>query len=299
MIIDRKTTVFNSGCDAIVNTVNCRGVMGAGLALEFRLRYPEMFEQYKMDCKKGLVRIGELRKYESDGAMIINFPTKDHWREPSEISHIEKGLDYLVEHYKEWGISSIAIPPLGCSNGGLDFNIVGPIIHDKLKDLDIEVVICVDPGFPEGKEKEMVDGYCSSDLVFVCDYLEIGGKQKNAIVKNGQIKRFFNILGINDVGTSTYEKLFCLYYSNNYKQLPSIEEMMTVQFKQSELPSIIEELGIKGKEKSILIDNQKKINHFYELNDIVKSSTYRKLFVYFISKRDVRTSKQSSILGAW
>ena len=213
MITERKVSVFNSGCEALINTVNCKGVMGAGLALEFRMRYPELFEQYQSDCRNRKVKIGEIRKYDIDGTVILNFPTKYDWRYPSQLSYVEKGLDYFLKHYKEWGVSTVAMPPLGCSNGQLDINVVKKIIHDKLANVDIEVVICEDPGYPEGKEKEMLDKLKASSIGSLSKLLKLNKKQKEALEKNlGRINRFYELFYVDGIGEKSYEKLFRFCY---------------------------------------------------------------------------------------
>ncbi|MDY4581101.1 MAG: macro domain-containing protein [Candidatus Methanarcanum hacksteinii] len=129
MIKEEKITVFNSNCDAIVNTVNCRGVMGAGLALEFKLRYPDMFEQYVEDCSNGSVKIGELKTYDAENVLIVNFPTKDHWREPSELWYIEKGLDYLVKLVKQKQIPTGTELPSPNDNISVPIGLVKTVEH--------------------------------------------------------------------------------------------------------------------------------------------------------------------------
>jgi len=214
-------TVFNSKCEGLVNTVNCIGVMGAGLALEFALRYPGIEEKYEDDCKKRKVRIGTILTYKTDDVLIINFPTKFHWKNPSKIEWIASGLDYLKEHYKEWNIKSIAIPPLGCNNGGLDFtNQVKPLIEKKLKDIEIDVCICTDPGYPEGIEKEMVDAYNESDKEALCDSLKIKGNARAGIISSKKIARFFSIKSIENVGITTYKKIFEYFYN---KKVPLLK----------------------------------------------------------------------------
>lgn len=136
--------IFQSKTDAIVNTVNCKGVMGKGLALQFKKRYPQMFEKYKKKCDKGEIKIGILDIYKAeDGKLIINFPTKYDWRNKSRIEYIEAGLKYFVEHYKEWGIKSVAFPQLGCGEGGLKWEIVKKIMEQYLEKLDIKVEIYI------------------------------------------------------------------------------------------------------------------------------------------------------------
>lgn len=134
--------IFESKCSTIVNTVNCVGVMGKGIALEFKKRYPEMFEEYVQKCNYGDVKPGVPYVYQNnDGTSILNFPTKNHWRSPSRLSYVIDGLNWFVENYKKYNIDSIAFPPLGCGNGGLSWDIVGPVMYQKLKQLPIDVEI--------------------------------------------------------------------------------------------------------------------------------------------------------------
>lgn len=142
--------MFSSKAQTLVNTVNCVGIMGKGVAQEFKNRFPAMFDDYKRRCDAKAVRLGEPYLYQGQsGARIINFPTKDHWRSPSKLSDIERGLDYFVEHIQEWGVQSVALPPLGCGNGGLDWSEVGPLIYQKLHKLPIEVELYAPFGTPK------------------------------------------------------------------------------------------------------------------------------------------------------
>lgn len=134
--------LFESKCNTIVNAVNCVGVMGKGIALEFKKQYPAMFRDYANKCSLGEVKPGTPYVYEdASGVKILNFPTKDHWRSPSRLSYVVDGLDWFTEHYQEYRIESIAFPALGCGNGGLAWDVVGPIMYQKLKDLPIEIEI--------------------------------------------------------------------------------------------------------------------------------------------------------------
>jgi O-acetyl-ADP-ribose deacetylase (regulator of RNase III) len=132
--------------EALVNTVNCAGVMGKGIALQFKRRYPEMFKAYEKACKRGEVTIGKMFVVETgqlDGPRyIINFPTKKHWRAPSQLSYIDAGLADLVQVLQELKISSVAVPPLGVGNGGLDWTDVEPRLTSAFKELpDVRAVI--------------------------------------------------------------------------------------------------------------------------------------------------------------
>jgi O-acetyl-ADP-ribose deacetylase (regulator of RNase III) len=125
--------IFDSGCMALVNPVNCQGVMGKGLAKEFKKRFPHNFKVYKIGCSSGYVRTGKVFPCSDNQQIIINFPTKDDWRKPSEYEYIEKGLKDLVETLKDLPfITSIAIPPLGCGLGGLDWDKVLALIETEL-----------------------------------------------------------------------------------------------------------------------------------------------------------------------
>jgi O-acetyl-ADP-ribose deacetylase (regulator of RNase III)/uncharacterized protein YwgA len=142
--------LFESKAQTLVNTVNCVGVMGKGVALEFKKRFPSMFEDYMRRCESGEVKLGVPYLYKDlTGTRIINFPTKDHWRSPSRLQDIERGLDFLRQHAEEWRITSLAMPPLGCGNGGLEWADVGPLIYRKLHDLPIDVEVYAPYGTPK------------------------------------------------------------------------------------------------------------------------------------------------------
>lgn len=129
--------LFDSTAQTIVNPVNTVGVMGAGLALQFKEMYPDMFSSYVGHCKSGALAIGKLYLYRADHEWILNFPTKQDWRQPSRIEWIEAGLKKFVETYERQGITSIAFPKLGCGNGGLDWRDVGPLMERHLDKLTI------------------------------------------------------------------------------------------------------------------------------------------------------------------
>ena len=105
--------ILKSDAYALINTVNCEGFMGKGLAYQFKLRYPEMNNEYIRKCKAHELTPGTLHCYKTDDKLIINFPTKDKWREKSKISFITSGLDALIKAINDYHIDSIAIPPLG------------------------------------------------------------------------------------------------------------------------------------------------------------------------------------------
>ncbi|SEL57733.1 O-acetyl-ADP-ribose deacetylase (regulator of RNase III), contains Macro domain [Bosea lupini] len=154
-----RTNLFDSPAQTLVNTVNTVGVMGKGIALQFRERYPKMFLAYREICKSGTLDVGKLHLWKDNDHWILNFPTKTTWKNPSKIEYITSGLDTFVESYKDMGISSISFPPLGCGNGNLDWLEVKPIMERYLSKLDIQVYVHdkqVTRGFvPEHREKHV------------------------------------------------------------------------------------------------------------------------------------------------
>ncbi|MCT7599786.1 macro domain-containing protein [Aliarcobacter butzleri] len=134
--------LFTSNAKVLVNTVNTVGVMGKGIAADFKKIYPKMFEEYKALCENGKLNIGELFLYKTSNKWVLNFPTKKHWKSPSTVEYIEKGLQKLIEQATKLQLTDIAMPKLGCGNGGLDWEKqVKPIVEKYLKKSPINVSI--------------------------------------------------------------------------------------------------------------------------------------------------------------
>ena len=154
-MIEYKTgDIFREDTEALVNTVNCVGIMGRGIALQFKRIFPENFKAYAAKCKRAEIRPGHMYVFETGETVnpryIINFPTKRHWRGKSRIGDIGSGLASLAEEIRARGIRSIAIPPLGSGLGGLDWSKVRTRMNAALKDLgDVRVVIFEPGGGPE------------------------------------------------------------------------------------------------------------------------------------------------------
>lgn len=143
--------ILESGAEALVNTVNTVGVMGKGVALRFKQRFPENYRFYREACKRGEVVPGKMLVFRTgylQPRYIINFPTKRHWRQKSRIEDIVAGLQDLVQQVRQLGISSIAIPALGCGHGGLEWEEVRPLIENafaRLPEVQVEVYEPVAP----------------------------------------------------------------------------------------------------------------------------------------------------------
>ena len=132
--------LLRAEAEALVNAVNCAGVMGRGVALQFKRAFPANFTAYAAACRRGEVRVGRMFTFETrlpaNPRLIINFPTKRHWRERSRLADIDAGLQALVDEVIARGITSIALPALGCGLGGLDWSAVRPRVEAALAGLD-------------------------------------------------------------------------------------------------------------------------------------------------------------------
>jgi O-acetyl-ADP-ribose deacetylase (regulator of RNase III) len=153
MLREEEGNLLDADADALINTVNTVGVMGKGIALQFKQAYPGNFQAYEAACRHGEVRLGKMFTYETGllgkPRLIINFPTKGHWRARSRLSDIKAGLVDLRQVIGERAIESIAVPPLGCGNGGLDWFDVRPLIQAALGDLPgVRVLVYPPHGAP-------------------------------------------------------------------------------------------------------------------------------------------------------
>jgi O-acetyl-ADP-ribose deacetylase (regulator of RNase III) len=149
--------ILHADVEALVNTVNCVGIMGRGIALQFRKAFPRNYDAYKALCDKGQVQLGKMFVYDlnrlENPRFIINFPTKLHWKGKSQLADIERGLRTLVEEIKKREIRSVAIPPLGCGLGGLNWADVRPMIEKAFAGLsEVKAVVYEPTGAPAPEE---------------------------------------------------------------------------------------------------------------------------------------------------
>ena len=141
MLKFHRTSLMVSRSQTLVNTVNTVGVMGKGLAADFKAQYPEMFDEYRRLCSHEKIHPGKSFLWKGKGKWVLNFATKKHWRQPSKIEYLEDGLREFREKYEDWGIREVAFPRLGCGNGGLSWDDVKPVMLEYLVDLPIAVYI--------------------------------------------------------------------------------------------------------------------------------------------------------------
>ncbi len=148
MIEFRNDDLFQSECEALINPVNCVGVMGGGLAKIFKNKYPDMYKDYRQYCKEGKLRPGGLHIYvdvDESPEYIINFPTKDNWLEDSKIEYVIDGLKSLKRIIKDLNIKSIGIPAIGSGLGNLNYEDVKPLLEQFAIDLPDVKVVCYEP----------------------------------------------------------------------------------------------------------------------------------------------------------
>ena len=136
-----QTNIFESPAQTLVNTVNTGGVMGKGIAKEFKLRYPQMYREYRQYCDLRELEIGALHVWRGSQKWVLNFPTKTTWKLPSKTNYIERGLQTFQQYYMRLGIKSISFPPLGCGNGNLNWDEIKPLMSKYLSNLDIPIWI--------------------------------------------------------------------------------------------------------------------------------------------------------------
>ena len=206
--------IFTSKCQTLVNTVNCVGVMGAGIALECRLRYPEMYEKYIQLCEAGKIDVGLLWIYKTTDRWILNFPTKKHWKYPSKTEYLHAGLDKFAKTYAEKNIESIAFPLLGADKGGLSQDVSLSIMRSYLDKLEIGIEIYrYDPYAKDDLYSKTKEWLLSQDIDHI---LKSTGLRNDYVAKVLEAMKSPNIVQLNQlgrvkgIGVKTLEKLFQL-----------------------------------------------------------------------------------------
>ena len=210
-------SVFNSPAEVITNTVNCEGVMGAGLALEVSLRHPELDLDYQERCQQNRVEIGRPYLFPVQGCAyrgVLNFPTKKSWRFPSQLSWIEQGLAYVAANHAraQPPIRSLALPQLGCDKGGLDWAKVSALVERQLGPLpDLQVYLCLDTAPAQGVEAAMLQAF-RADQVAQSLPPCLKGSALRALLAAEVPNRFRQLATITGVGKQSYQRLFQHYF---------------------------------------------------------------------------------------
>lgn len=219
-----KGNIFNSEAQTIVNTVNCIGVMGKGIAFVYKLRYPDMFDLYKNHCKENRITPGVLWLFKGvkNAPWVLNFPTKVHWKYPSKIEYLELGLAKFVSTYREQGIESIAFPLLGAHNGGLKKDEVIYVMQKYLSKCDIPIEIYeYDYNATDNLYEAFSQKWCSSD--FTALKLQTGMRRDkieliNSAITQSKVHSMIQLIELPGVGIKTMERCFDFVMTQDNQQ---------------------------------------------------------------------------------
>ena len=285
MSIEYKTgDMFEEATEAIVNTVNCVGVMGKGVALEFKRRWPENFRAYKRLCDARDLAPGQVFVFENKDILtpdrhryLVNFPTKQHWRTQSRMEYIDSGLDDLVHWIRERGVKSVALPPLGCGNGGLDWSEVRPLIEQKLAPLaDVRFVVFApipeaEPPEQEAIPTDLTEARATMMVVFAELEKFFGGHLTRLSAQ--KLAYFMQVMGV-DFGLHFVKEQFGPYsetLSMAFKSMEAkryitgySEEEGTVVVTQATLAASDEFLKAQGIDVSPIVNNLSLLIEGYE-----------------------------------
>lgn len=222
-IVEIRGNIFDSSCQTIVNTVNCVGVMGKGIAFEYRHRFPEMFKSYARLCENKQLHPGLLQLWTKSTPWILNFPTKNHWKYPSKIQYIESGLSKFAETYYARGITSIAFPELGTSSGGLKWAEVSNLMYkhlEPLNNLDIEIYH-FDPNAKDTFFDTLFQKVHRFDLSDYKNYLNIPAQQSRIIrnaIESNKINTMLELQNLPGVGDKTFDKIYTFVNAEKVSQ---------------------------------------------------------------------------------
>lgn len=219
-----KGNIFSSKTQTIVNTVNCVGIMGKGIALVFKLRYPEMFIEYQKLCEAKKIKIGHVWLYKENGLRwVLNFPTKFHWKYDSKAIYLEKGLQNFVDIYKASGITSISFPLLGAHNGGLEPQFVKDLMTKYLSKCDIPIEIYE---YDPSAEDDLYNDFKNKFLSLNFEEIKIATKLRKdkfqlivECLNNPETRSMITLLNKEGLGEGTMQKCFNFVIKNSNNQL--------------------------------------------------------------------------------
>ncbi|MFN0135198.1 MAG: macro domain-containing protein [Phycisphaerae bacterium] len=214
-LVEYRGNLFASRVQCLVNTVNCVGVMGKGVALEFRRRFPEMFEEYARICAAGQLRPGQILPYRKSSPWVLNFAVKGDWKFPSRLEWVEKCLTSFAANYRSLGVKSVAMPWLGAMNGGLDWPTVHRMIRaslDPLVDIEIELVE-FDPAAPDPAFDRLVAATRSESRAEFASRTGIVPRAARGVVAaiETNVPSFARLAEMDGLGEKTIEALYARF----------------------------------------------------------------------------------------
>jgi len=227
--------IFETSFQTIVNTVNCVGVMGKGIAFEFKNRFPEMYENYVKLCKQGSVKPGLLDLWRNSQPWILNFPTKFDWKYPSKIEYIELGLKKFAEIYSKQGITSIAFPDLGTSSGGLKWEDVKILMYrylEPLPNLDVEIYH-FDPNAKDSLFDKLIQKIHRFELNDYKEHLGLQTRQAKLLMNIIQSKTIHSMLElqkIDGIGEKSFKKIYTFVQQDTTKRIVTTKERQPTLF---------------------------------------------------------------------
>ncbi len=224
--VDLAGNIFSSGAEAIVITVNCEGVMGAGIALDAKNRWPEIYNTYSEKCKLNEFHIGDIMWTHSESKRVALFPSKRLWRAPSKLSYLEDGLDTLRTDIIRRSIKSIALPHLGCSNGGLIWSDVKPLVMEKLSGIDgLKIELWkFDQNFIDQDFQKFRETFLSLNPTGASSWVNFSKKTENfvrEVLGNSELTNFVQLAAVKGVGNKTLEKIYRAALTKTYPVIQS------------------------------------------------------------------------------
>lgn len=232
-IVEIRGNIFETSCQTIVNTVNCVGIMGKGIAFEFRNRYPDMYQSYVQVCERNQLKPGLLHLWTKSTPWVLNFPTKNHWKFPSKIEYIVSGLRKFASVYSERSITSIAFPELGASSGRLSWKQVRPLMYEYLQslpNLDVEIYH-FDPSAKDTFFDTLYQKIHRFDIVDYKTYLGLPSKQARILRDAIQCKSIHSMLELQKlggIGEKSFEKIYLFVNSLKSKRLVTNSERQLI-----------------------------------------------------------------------
>jgi O-acetyl-ADP-ribose deacetylase (regulator of RNase III) len=220
--------IFNSRMQTLVNTVNCEGVMGAGLALECRLRYPQMYDRYQTFCAEGTFKPGKLSLYKGHDRWLLNFPTKLQWRQPSEVKYLEQGLRKFAESWQKLAITGIAFPLLGTDKGGLPEKRVIVLMTDYLTPIAAHIPVEIYRYRADAEDDLFSQFRQRLQQISLPELAEATEIQKHrlerlmAAVSQGEVCQINQLANIQGIGLKTLEKVFHYCTDNTLQIQPEL-----------------------------------------------------------------------------
>lgn len=229
-----KGNIFTSKAEVLVNTVNCVGVMGAGIALEFRLRYPKLYEAYKLKCQYGEIQTGQTWLYEIEDPTstikaVLNFPTKNDWKQPSKERYLHDGLEHFANTIENFNYTSIAFPMLGAQKGGLTPEVSLGIMQRYLQSLSDRIEISIYQYDQQAKD-DLFDAFYTKimqlDSETVAKITRLSLPKVDMLYKYlnaGKIVQINQLLKIPGIGLKSLEKLFFFAMDNNISSSVNVQ----------------------------------------------------------------------------